>query len=281
MKGVLKETKPEVRSLKPKIMGILNVTPDSFYDGGQFTDPHRALSQAFRMIEEGADIIDVGGESSRPGSAPVTADEELRRVIPILEGIRQRSPIPLSIDTTKVRVALRALEAGAGMINDISAGRFDPEMLAVAASKGVPICLMHMKGTPKTMQENPHYDDVVQEVCNFFEERVRAAHRAGISPDKIYIDPGIGFGKHLKDNMRLLRDLRAFTKFGKEILIGTSRKTFIGKLLGDLPPEERLEGTLATLAIAWRNGANVLRVHDVGATKKFFSVLQALTESST
>lgn len=265
-------------------MGILNVTPDSFSDGGNFCDSARAVAHALKMVAEGADIIDVGGESSRPGSEPVSVEEELRRVIPVIRALREKlqarakeknapqSTVAISVDTTKAVVAVQAIEAGAAIINDISAGRFDPEMFSVAAKFGATICLMHMLGTPRTMQQSPHYSDVVSEVKNFLRERIAAACASGIAREKIWIDPGIGFGKKVEDNVRLLRELSAFQELDCPILIGASRKSFIGTLTG-APVHERLPGSLAAAAIALRNGTHILRIHDVAATKQFLQIL--------
>lgn len=256
----------------PAIMGIINVTPDSFSDGGRFLDPHVAIDHALKLVGEGADIIDVGGESSRPGAAPISADEELRRVMPVIEGIRHVSTVPISIDTTKSTVAKAALDSGTDMINDVSAGRFDPQMLPLAASREVPICLMHMQGEPRTMQAAPHYNDIIDEVRDFLCDAIRRAKRKGVDGGKIIIDPGIGFGKTAEDNVTILKNLCNFRLPGLEnstpILVGTSRKSFIGNLLG-LDIDKRLEATLATLAIALDGGASILRVHDVGPARRF------------
>lgn len=245
------------------VMGILNVTPDSFYDGGRYTQTETAVQRALQMVEEGADILDIGGESTRPGSQPVPEEEELHRVLPVIEAVRERTDTPISIDTTKSRVAERALQAGACMVNDISGLGFDPRMAEVVAQHGALCCIMHIQGTPQTMQQNPQYEDVVRDISCYFEQRLALAERAGIPRENIWLDPGIGFGKRVEHNLEILRRLREFTVFGLPLLIGTSRKSFIGKVLGDLPPEERLEGTAATVAIAILNGANAVRVHDV------------------
>jgi len=244
------------------IMGILNVTPDSFSDGGLYASVESAVEHAERMVSEGADIIDVGGESTRPGAESVPAEDEIRRILPVIEKLTKITKIPISIDTYKSSVARRALEAGACIINDISALRGDPDMAYVAAEAGVSVALMHMKGTPKDMQVNPHYDDPINEITSFFRERIQAAVDAGISPDQIIIDPGIGFGKTAEHNLEIIRRLREFKSLGKPILIGTSRKSFIGKVL-DLPVDDRLEGTAATVAVSICNGADIVRVHDV------------------
>lgn len=245
------------------VMGILNVTPDSFYDGGRYARAEAAVQHALQMVQDGADIVDIGGESTRPGSQPVPEEEELRRVLPVIEAVRGQVDVPISIDTTKSRVAERALQAGACMVNDISGLGFDPRMAEVVARHGALCCVMHIQGTPQTMQQNPQYEDVVRDISRYFEERLALAERAGIPRENIWLDPGIGFGKTVEHNLEILRRLREFTAFGLPILIGTSRKSFIGKILGDLPPEERLEGTAATVAIAIMNGANAVRVHDV------------------
>ncbi|GIV20816.1 MAG: dihydropteroate synthase [Armatimonadota bacterium] len=247
------------------VMGILNVTPDSFYDGGRYAQVEAAVQRALQMVEEGADILDIGGESTRPGSQPVPEEEELHRVLPVIEAVRERTDTPISIDTTKSRVAERALQAGACMVNDISGLGFDPRMAEVVAQHGALCCIMHIQGTPQTMQQNPQYEDVVRDISRYFEQRLAMAERAGIPREHIWLDPGIGFGKRVEHNLEILRRLREFTVFGLPLLIGTSRKSFIGKVLGDLPPEERLEGTAATVAIAIMNGANAVRVHDVRA----------------
>jgi dihydropteroate synthase len=245
------------------VMGILNVTPDSFYDGGRYTQAEVAVQRALQMVQDGADIVDIGGESTRPGSQPVPEEEELRRVLPVIQAVRERADVPISIDTTKSCVAVRALQAGACMVNDISGLGFDPHMAEVVARHGALCCIMHIQGTPQTMQQNPQYEDVVRDISRYFEERLALAERTGIPRENIWLDPGIGFGKTVQHNLEILRRLREFTAFGLPILIGTSRKSFIGKILGDLPPEERLEGTAATVAIAIMNGANAVRVHDV------------------
>lgn len=255
-------------SSHPALMGIVNATPDSFSDGGRFLDPHAAVGHALKLAEEGADIIDLGGESSRPGAGAVSIDEELRRVLPVIEGIRKRSKVPISIDTTKAAIAEAALVAGADMVNDISAGRFDPAILAVAAKHGVPICLMHMQGEPRTMQVAPAYDDLVGEIRLFLADAMRRAVAAGIARDRIIIDPGIGFGKAPMDNVTLLQRLPDFRELEAPILVGTSKKSFMGKLLG-FDVDKRLEGTLATLAVAIEGGAAVLRVHDVASARRF------------
>lgn len=257
------------------VMGILNVTPDSFSDGSLYLDPEKALAQARRMVKEGADIIDIGGESTRPGAARVEEPEELRRVVPVIEALRAEFPgLPLSIDTYKSRVADAALKAGADIVNDISAFNFDPEMAEVTARHDAWACLMHIQGTPQKMQENPGYEDLFAEICAYFESSIARAVAAGVKREKLILDPGIGFGKTLEHNLLLLKHLREFTGFGLPLLIGTSRKSFIGKLSG-APVTERLPGSIATVALALAGGANLARVHDVAATRQALTVIDA------
>lgn len=257
------------------IMGILNVTPDSFSDRGEFFKVEDAVRRGIKMAEEGADIIDVGGESTRPRSEPVAIEEELSRVIPVIEALSKEIDIPVSIDTYKSEVAKGALEAGAEMINDISALRFDPKMKEVVAEYQVPIVLMHIKGTPKNMQENPYYEDVIKEIIEYLKESIALARDAGIKRENIVIDPGIGFGKRLEDNLNILKNLKKFSILNCPILVGPSRKSFIGRIL-DLPVEERLEGSLAALAVAIMNGANIVRVHDVKESKRVAGLVDAI-----
>ena len=263
---------------KPLVMGILNVTPDSFYDGGAHFSREQAIEHGLRMVGEGADIIDVGGESTRPFSEPTALDEELQRVLPVIEGIRKESDVPLSIDTYKADVARAAIAAGAGIINDISALSFDPRMADVAAETGLPVVIMHMRGTPRDMQKNPSYGDVVGEIKAYFEERIAFAKARGIDEGDIIIDPGIGFGKRLEDNLAIIRDLRRLKELGRPILMGTSMKTFIGRIMGTDVVGERGEGTLASVAISLWNGADIVRVHDVAGTKKVVRFMEALMQ---
>ncbi|RLB67334.1 MAG: dihydropteroate synthase [Deltaproteobacteria bacterium] len=261
------------------IMGILNITPDSFSDGNRFLTPEEALTHAHLLISEGADIIDIGGESTRPGAAKVEENQELNRVIPVIEALRSEFPqLPISIDTYKSRVADAAINAGADIINDISAFNFDPEMAKVAASTGAYACLMHIQGTPLDMHKDPTYNDLFAEICRYFEKSITLAVTAGVKRKKLIIDPGIGFGKTLKHNLLLLKHLKDFTGFGLPLLIGTSRKSFIGKLTGD-PVDQRLFASLATVAQALTNGANIVRVHDVAATKQAITVIDAINHS--
>ncbi len=263
-------------SSRTYIMGILNVTPDSFSDGGLFYDPDRAVDHAIKMVEEGADIIDIGGESTRPGSDPVPEDEEMRRVIPVITKLSQLIRVPISIDTYKSRVAKAALDAGASIVNDITGLRGDPEMKKVVAEYGVPVVIMHIKGTPKTMQLNPVYEALIPEITDYLREGIMMATEAGIPEELIIIDPGIGFGKTFDHNLEILKNLREFTYLERPILIGPSRKAFIGKILGDVPPGMRLEGTLAAIAIAIFNGANIVRVHDIKEAVRVAKVVDAI-----
>jgi dihydropteroate synthase len=258
------------------LMGIVNVTPDSFYDGGKRFDSAKAVADALEMVDSGAEILDVGGESTRPGAQPVPLEEELRRVLPVIRELRKNSNVPISIDTYKEAVARAALDAGADIVNDISALRFDPEMAALVASEKAPLILMHMQGVPRTMQVEPHYQDVVREVQEFLEERIRSAKEAGIAKRQIIVDPGIGFGKTVAHNLALLRDLGSFISLGQPLLVGISRKAFIGKILKAAGPEERLEGSLAAAVAAALSGANIVRVHDVSETHRALRVADAI-----
>ncbi len=244
------------------VMGILNVTPDSFSDGGLYTDPGRAVEHALEMVEAGADIIDVGGESTRPGAEPVPAEEERRRVVPVIRALRRQSDVLISVDSYKAEVARAAVEAGADIVNDISGLGFDEEMPQLLATSGVGLVLMHIKGTPRTMQRNPVYRDVIGEISGYFAERLAKAEEAGISREQVVLDPGIGFGKQLVHNLEILRRLKEFCRLGRPLLVGPSRKSFIGAIL-DLPPGQRLEGTAAAVALSIAGGADVVRVHDV------------------
>jgi dihydropteroate synthase len=257
-------------------MGIVNVTPDSFYDGGKRFDGAIAIADAIEMIDSGAEILDIGGESTRPGAQPVSVDEELRRVLPVIRELRQRSNVPISIDTYKEAVACAALDAGADIVNDISALRFDPAMAALVAREGVPVILMHMQGVPQTMQREPHYEDVVREVREFLAERVRSANQAGIAREQIIVDPGIGFGKTLANNLALLKNLHSLNSLAHPLLIGVSRKAFIGRILNAPGPEDRLEGSLAAAVAAALSGANIVRVHDVSETVRALRVTDAI-----
>ncbi|MEX0992425.1 MAG: dihydropteroate synthase [Solirubrobacterales bacterium] len=253
------------RFQRPAIMGVLNVTPDSFSDGGDFLDPAAAEAHARAMVAQGADLVDVGGESTRPGAEPVSLDEELRRVLPVLEGLSEAG-IAISIDTSKAGVVGSALAAGARFVNDVTALRGDPAMAEVVAASSAELCLMHMLGEPGTMQENPRYADVVSDVKRFLEQRLDFAVRQGVAEDRIWLDPGIGFGKALEHNLALLRRLDEIVAIGRPVLIGASRKRFIGAITGR-PERERGAGTLAANLIAYQRGASMFRVHDVAENR--------------
>ncbi|MFN2590404.1 MAG: dihydropteroate synthase [Actinomycetota bacterium] len=260
------------------VMGVLNVTPDSFSDGGQFFDPETAVSRGIGMVAEGADLIDVGGESTRPGADPVSVDEERRRVLPVIKRLAAEVDAPISIDTRKADVAVAALEAGAAIVNDISAGR-DPDMFAVARDAGAGVVLMHMRGEPATMQEFTDYVDVVAEVRDQLAVRVDEAREAGVDADRIVVDPGIGFAKTPDQNLTLLRDVRSFFELGRPVLVGPSRKSFIGKVL-DVDVEERLEGTAAAVAWLVAEGTHIVRVHDVKEMVRVIRVVEAIKRGS-
>ena len=257
------------------LMGILNITPDSFSDGGQYFDKERAIAHGIRMAEEGADILDIGGESTRPGSKPLPLEEELRRVIPVIEVLAKKLEVPISIDTYKSTVAEKAIDAGAQIINDISGLHFDPDLGKVAAKKDVPLILMHIRGTPEIMQKDVHYNSLFSEILQYLKESVQRAESAGVDPQQIIIDPGIGFGKTVEDNLLIIKNLSEFRILGKPILLGTSRKNFIGKIL-NAEADERLEGTLSTIAIGVLNGAHIIRCHDVLQAKKAITVADAI-----
>lgn len=257
------------------LVGVVNVTPDSFFNGGLYFEPARAIERALALAVDGADIIDIGGESTRPGSMPIPAKEEKKRILPVIEVLKQKKDILISVDTTKAEVAESALAAGADIINDISAGRFDPRMLPLAARSRAGLILMHMKGTPRTMQIAPHYDDVVEEVKTFLRDRLEAAESSGISPENIIVDPGIGFGKTLENNLTLLNNLGSLSELGRPLLIGVSRKSFIGKVL-ELEASDRLEGTIAASIVSILRGASLLRVHDILPMKRAVTVAEAI-----
>jgi dihydropteroate synthase len=253
---------------RPRLMGILNVTPDSFSDGGLFADASDALAQGRALAAAGSDILDIGGESTRPGSDTVEVEEEIRRVVPVVEALHAAGCPPISIDTRKSAVADRALAAGAGMINDVSALTYDPALAMRAADAGIPVCLMHAKGDPKTMQDDPRYDDVVLDVYDFLEARVAAAEAAGIKRGCIVVDPGIGFGKTVAHNLALLRNISLFHGLGCPVLLGASRKRFIGSIGGASEPAARVPGSVAVALAAVAQGIQLLRVHDIQETKQ-------------
>lgn len=261
----------------PQVMGVLNVTPDSFSDGGQFVTPDAAVAHARRMAEEGAAIIDVGGESTRPGAAPVSVEEELRRVIPVIEAVAAEVPVVISIDTRKAAVMRAAVAAGAGMINDVCALQ-EEDALEAAAQLKVPVCLMHMQGEPRTMQAEPHYEDVVAEITTFLAARAAMCERAGIPREQLLIDPGFGFGKALEHNLQMLKHLADFRALGLPMVVGVSRKSLIGAVL-DVPAAQRLYGSIALAALAVWQGAALIRAHDVAATVEAIKMVNAVIKS--
>jgi len=265
---------------KTLIMGILNVTPDSFADGGKYYTFDKATARAEKMVSEGTDIIDIGGESTRPGAEPVPLEEELKRVIPVISELAKKIKVKISIDTYKSEVARQALDKGASLVNEISGLRFDPQMVEVISKYGVPVIIMHMQGTPRNMQENPYYEDVVKDIYSFFEERINFALENGIKKENIYLDPGIGFGKTVEHNLQILRRINEFHSLGYPLVLGTSRKSFIGKSLDSsgqgLPVEERLEGSIASYVWAIIHRIRILRVHDVKEALRAVKVTEAI-----
>jgi dihydropteroate synthase len=262
------------------IMGVINVTPDSFSDGGFYLDKKKAIERGLELVAQGADILDVGGESTRPGSDAISPEEELKRILPVISELREKTNVMISVDTTKSAVAEAALEAGADIINDISAFRFDDRMPLIATETGAPVVLMHMKGVPKTMQSSPYYEDLFQEIRCFLEERIATAEAYGIKRENIIVDPGIGFGKSLEHNLSIINNLNFLEKLNRPILVGISRKSFIGKIL-NLPPEERVEGTIASAVLSVLKGAHILRVHDVEPVKRAITVAEAIMNEDT
>ena len=275
--GELTVRGPHFRTSRTLLMGILNVTPDSFSDGGRYLDADLAIERGVQMVEDGADLVDIGGESTRPGSIPVSESEELRRVMPVIEGLIARIDVPVSIDTQKPGVARRCVAEGAAIINDVSGFR-NPAMMEAASECGASVVLMHMRGTPETMQLDTEYSDVVAEVGRYLEERANAAAQAGV--EEVAIDPGLGFGKTARQNFEILARLREIENLGYPVLIGPSRKAFLGSLPSRLPTEERLEGTLAAVAVGVLNGARIVRVHDVRPCRRVLDVLSAVSEVS-
>ena len=266
------------------VMGVVNITPDSFSDGGKFYEHEAALTQGEKLAAEGADVIDIGGESTRPFSDPIPIEEEIRRVVPVIEKLALRVSVPISIDTTKAEVARRAIEAGASIINDVAALRFDPHLAAVAVEYKTPLILMHMLGEPKSMQVSPHYDNLLKEICDFLEDGIKRAERSGISRSRIIVDPGIGFGKTVEHNLLLIKHIQAFTSLDVPILIGASRKAFIRKILKDehekdISPDLPIvaTGSQAAAAAAILNGAHIVRVHDVANTVATAKIMDAIT----
>ena len=258
-------------------MGILNVTPDSFSDGGRTFQTRAAVDWGLQLVDQGADILDVGGESTRPGAAPVPLDEELRRVLPVVEQLAHQTDVPISIDTTKAEVARRAIEAGASIVNDVSGLRFDEQMAAVCAESGVGVVCMHMKGTPQTMQIDPRYDDVVAEISDYFEERLAALQQRGIPPERVVVDPGIGFGKTAEHNLTILKNVARFRESGRPVLIGHSRKRFLKALLGR-PVDARTAATIGVAIALAGQGVDILRVHDVRAVRDALLAWEAINQ---
>ena len=274
----VEQPRPPIAGLamdRPRIMGIVNVTPDSFSDGGRWLDPGAAVAHGLQLEAEGADILDIGGESTRPGADPIGIDEELRRVIPVIAGLARQVRVPISIDTRNAEVMRRAAEAGADIINDVAALGYDPNALRVAAGTGLPVVLMHAQGDPRTMQLDPRYDDVVLDVYDWLEARIAACEAAGIARERMVVDPGIGFGKTLVHNLALLSSLSIFHGLGCPILLGASRKSFIGRLSGGAPADQRMPGSVAAALLGAAQGVQILRVHDVAATCQALAVWEA------
>jgi dihydropteroate synthase len=262
------------------LMGVLNVTPDSFSDGGQFNTIDAAIAQARNLVESGADVLDIGGQSTRPQAEQISVDEELQRVLPVIKAVRQSIDLPISIDTTRATVARAAIATGADLVNDISAGTFDPDMLSTVAELGVPIILMHIRGTPKTMQQLTDYEDLIPDIIAFLRQRIDAAISAGIPPDQIAIDPGIGFAKTYFQNLEILSRLPEFQTLHCPILVGPSRKSFIGHVLNQPNPQERVWGTAAACCAAISGGANILRVHDIREMRDVCRMADAIWRSA-
>ncbi len=267
--------------LRTHIMGILNVTPDSFSDGGRYVDTERALAHAREMTAAGADIIDIGGESTRPGAQPLSEDEELRRIVPVIERLSAELVVPISVDTYKSGVAKKALDAGASIVNDISGLRFSPDMARIASDYGAAVVVMHIKGTPRDMQQNPVYDDVIGEIMAYLETGIEIAAKGGVDPENILLDPGIGFGKTLEHNLAILNRLDEFRGLGRPIVLGTSRKKFIGSVLDVPVPEQRIDGTAATVALGIERGASVVRVHDVARMVQVARMTDAIVRANS
>lgn len=262
------------------LMGVVNVTPDSFSDGGKFQEAEAAIAHGLNLVAQGADLLDIGGESTRPGAQPVPAQEELRRVLPVVEGLRGRVEVPLSVDTTKLEVARACLEAGASILNDVGANRNEPALWELAAQTGAGYVLMHAQGNSQTMQLNPHYGDVVGEIGCFLKERLEGITAAGVSPEQVVLDVGLGFGKSLTHNLQLLAGIRAFKVYRRPLLLGASRKSFIGKVTGETDPAHRLPGSLACACWATREGVEIIRTHDVAATRQAVKMIEALVDHS-
>lgn len=262
----------------PRLMGVVNVTPDSFSDGGDFLDPQAAIDHGRKLVDDGAHILDIGGESTRPGSKPITLDEECARILPVIAGLSDLG-VPISVDTRHADVMRRAIDAGATIVNDVTALTGDPESVGVCAEAGVDVVLMHMQGTPETMQDNPTYEDAALDIVDYMRERLDVLNAAGIGPNKICIDPGIGFGKTLDHNQRILSAVDAFHELGVPLLLGVSRKSFITKIDRDVPAKERVAGSIAAAIAGWDRGVQLFRVHDVAETRQALAVWQAIEEA--
>ena len=263
---------------KPRLMGVVNVTPDSFSDGGDFLDAQVAIDHGKKLVDDGADILDIGGESTRPGSKPISMDEECSRILPVIDGLADMG-VPISVDTRHADVMRRAIDAGAGIVNDVTALTGDPESLEVCAEAGVDVALMHMQGTPETMQDNPTYEDAALDIVDYMQDRLDALAAAGIARDKVCIDPGVGFGKTLEHNLRILSAIDAFHELGVPVMLGVSRKSFISKIDRDVPPKDRVAGSIAAAIAGWDRGVQLFRVHDVAETRQALAVWQAIEDT--
>ncbi|HEV2949629.1 MAG TPA: dihydropteroate synthase [Gemmataceae bacterium] len=264
---------------RPLVMGIVNVTPDSFSDGGKYANADAAVARGLELVRQGADILDIGGESTRPGALPVSLEEELRRVVPVIQALTRQTAVPLSVDTSKAEVARQSLSAGAHVLNDVTAMTGDPEMADIVRKSKAGVILMHMKGTPATMQQDPQYDDPVDEIGHYFEERLEFAAKVGIAREQMVLDPGIGFGKTSDHNLEILARLEKFQKFNRPVCLGVSRKGFVGRLLNNRPAERRLAGSLAAVAYAMtRRAVQIVRVHDVEETRDVVNVIAAIQQ---
>ncbi len=265
----------QIKGGSPQIMGIVNVTPDSFSDGGQYNDVDRAIAHGVQLLKEGADILDIGGESTRPNAEIVSVEQEIERVIPVIEGLRKRAQ-NISIDTRNAKTMRAAIDAGANMINDVSALSHDPQSLSVAAQSGLSVCLMHMQGSPQDMQDRPTYENVIDDIMAYFEARLKICAANGITQDHIILDPGIGFGKTLDHNLSIIKHIDQFKRFGCPVLLGTSRKSFIGKVSSEASAQDRLAGSLASALYAVQKGADIVRIHDVKETRQAIDINQAI-----
>lgn len=263
---------------KPRLMGVVNVTPDSFSDGGDFLDARVAIDHGKKLVDDGADILDIGGESTRPGSKPISLDEECGRILPVIDGLADMG-VPISVDTRHADVMRRAIDAGAGIVNDVTALTGDPQSMAVCAEAGVDVALMHMQGTPETMQDNPTYEDAALDIVDYMRERLDTLEAVGIARNKVCVDPGVGFGKNLAHNLRILSAIDAFHELGVPVMLGVSRKSFISKIDRDVPAKDRVAGSIAAAIAAWDRGVQLFRVHDVAETRQALAVWQAIEDT--